>query len=148
MNGGKTEQRDATLTDVHNILKELLKWTKFAGIKEVKPVLESKLDTDIKKIIYVLSDGNRGTREISKIVGTISHASIANYWQDWEKSGLGESSQTMGGGSRFKCSFDLNDFGIKVPEIPKSAEKVEQPQTMSESQITNQPKTEIETNGN
>lgn len=146
MNGGKAEQRDATLTDVYNALKELLKWAKFAGIKEVKPVLESKLDTDTKKIIYVLSDGNRGTREISKIVGTLSHASIANYWQDWEKSGLGESSQTMGGGSRFKHSFDLDDFGIKIPEIPRSVGNVEQPQTIVESQTTDHQKAEGESN--
>ena len=116
----------AISTEIHGTLKELLKWAKFSGIKEVKPVLESKLDTNDKKIIYVLSDGSKGTREISKIVGSLSHVTIANYWQDWEKAGIGESDAIMGGGNRFKRSFDLEDFGIKVPEIPKQETKTEE----------------------
>ena len=104
-------------TEIHNTLKELLKWAKFSGIKEVKPVLESKIDTDVKKIVYFLSDGSKGTRDIAKTVGSLSHASVSNYWQDWEKAGLGESFLTMGGGTRFKRSFDLEDFGIKIPPI-------------------------------
>lgn len=136
------------LTDIRNTLKESAKWVKFAGIKEVRPILESKLDTDIKKIIYVLSDGKNSTRDIERLAKDISQKSVSNYWQDWEKSGLGESSQTMGGGSRFKHSFELDDLGIDVPEIPKIVEKLEQPQTVSESQIKDQPKTEAETNVN
>lgn len=146
MNGDKKLQSEVTLKDVHDTLKELLKWTRFAGIKEVKPVLESKLDTDIKKIVYTLSDGKNSTRDIEKIAKGISDRSVSNYWQEWGKAGLGESIPVMGGGNRFKKSFDLEDFGIKVPDISKKIEKTEQSQAIEDSQITDQPKTEGQTN--
>ncbi|MEX2193021.1 MAG: hypothetical protein WD717_06550 [Nitrosarchaeum sp.] len=132
---------DITLKDIHNDLRELLKWIKFTGIKEVKPVLESHLPNDSKKIIYHLSDSSKGTQEIAKIVGDISHMSIANYWKSWEKAGLGESVTAMGG-KRFKRSFDLEDFGIKVPELPKQKEQPVQKSTQTEEQ----PATEVESN--
>ena len=56
--------------------------------------------------------------------------SIANYWKSWEKVGLGEPVTAMGG-KRFKRSFDLKDFGIKIPEL-STQEK--------------QPSAEVETN--
>ncbi|MCH7561449.1 MAG: hypothetical protein IIC67_08840, partial [Thaumarchaeota archaeon] len=109
---------EITLKDIHNDLRELLTWVKFSGIKEVKSILEVQLPNDSKKTIYHLSDSMKGTKEIAKIVGGISHMSIANYWKSWEKVGLGESVAAMGG-KRFKRSFDMEDFGIKVPELPK-----------------------------
>ena len=54
-----------------NILKEILKWIKISGIKEVKPLLELELKDDIKKQIYQLSDGTKGTQEIAKGVGNL-----------------------------------------------------------------------------
>ncbi len=134
MNDDKTGQREITLKDVHDTLKEMLKWTKFAGVKEVKPILETHLPNDSKKLIYYLSDGKKGTQDIAKTVGGLSHQSVSNYWKDWEKVGLGEYISAMGG-SRFKRSFDLEDFGIKVPEVTKQS-------TTTENQITEQPKTE------
>lgn len=100
------------------LLKEILKWIKISGIKEVKLLLEDQLREDPKKkMIYQLSDGTKGTQEIAKTVGDVSHVTIFNYWKAWEKVGLGESIAAMGG-SRFKRSFDLEDFNIKV-QIPK-----------------------------
>jgi len=98
------------------VLKEILKWTKISGIKEVKLILETQLSNDSKKLIYQMSNGTKGTQEIAKIVGDVSHMSVANYWKAWEKVGLGESITAMGG-KRFKRSFNLEDFGIKIPEI-------------------------------
>lgn len=118
MNNDKKSQSEITLKDVHDILKELLKWTKFSGIKEVKPVLESHLSEDSEKLIYHLSDGSKGIQEIAKIIGNVSHSTVFRYWKEWEKSDLGES-VPIAGGSRFKHLFDLEDFGIKVPPIPK-----------------------------
>lgn len=82
------------------LLKEILKWIKISGIKEVKSLLETQLSNDSKKLIYHLSDGTKGTQEIAKTVGGLSHQTVANYWKEWEKSGLGESISAMGG-SRF-----------------------------------------------
>lgn len=118
------------------VLKEILKWIKVSGIKDVKPMLEEQFQDDTKKIIYQLSDGKKGTQEIAKTVGGISHMSIANYWKSWEKVGLGES-VTAKGGKRFKRSFDLKDFGIKVPEITSSSNKNTQTEQQKEEQNDN-----------
>lgn len=112
------------------LLREILKWIKISGMKEVKLILETQLSNDSKKLIYQMSDGSKGTQEIAKIVGDVSHMSVANYWKAWEKVELGESNTAMGG-KRFKRSFDLEDFGIKVPEI-KTEAKPTQPKEPEE----------------
>ena len=130
------------LSDIHDSIKESSKWTKFAGIKELKPILEMQLPDDSKKQIYQLSDGEKGTQEIAKIVGGISHMSIANYWKSWEKVGLGEPVTAMGG-KRFKRSFDLKDFGIKVPEISKQEEHLVQKSKEMEEQSTKEVESDV-----
>ena len=106
------------------LLREILKWIKFAGIKEVKNTLVSLLDTEQKRLVYHLSDGGRGIVKIAKLVGIGSTKTIFDMWQAWLKFGLGESIPVKGG-TRFKRSFDLKDFGIEVPQIkePEREEK-------------------------
>ena len=98
------------------LLREILKWIKFAGMKEVKSTLVNVLDTEQKRLIYHLSDGTCGIVEIAKLAGVGSTSTIFDIWQAWLKFGLGESIPVKGG-SRFKRSFDLEDFGIEVPKI-------------------------------
>jgi hypothetical protein len=97
------------------LLREILKWIKFSGIKEVKVILLSSLNTEQKMLVYHLSDGTRGTVEIAKITNIGSNKTIFDMWQAWTKQGLGESIPVKGG-SRFKRSFDLEDFGIPIPQ--------------------------------
>lgn len=95
-------------------------------MREVKNTLTSILDTDEKRLIYHLSDGSRGVAEIAKLVG-IGSTTVFSMWQTWLRLGLGESIPVKGG-SRFKRCFDLEDFGIKVPEIKAQVkEKIESP---------------------
>jgi hypothetical protein len=115
MNSEKSEQ---TI-----LLKEILKWIKFAGMKEVKNTLVDVLDTEQKRLVYHLSDGTRGTVELAKIAGIGSNRTVANMWEAWLKLGVGESIQVKGG-LRFKRSFDLEDFSIEVPKM-KGIEKEE-----------------------
>ena len=103
------------------LLREILKWIKFAGIKEVKVVLLSSLNTEQKKIAYYLSDGTRGTLEIAKMTNIASTRTIFDLWEGWIKQGLGESIPVKGG-SRFKRSFDLEDFGIAIPQYTSKQE--------------------------
>ena len=105
------------------LLREILKWIKFAGMKEVKNTLVSVLDAELKRLAYHLSDGTRGTVKIAKLAGIGSTSTVFDMWQAWLKSGLGESIPVKGG-SRFKRSFDLEDFGIEVPRV-KEVEKEE-----------------------
>jgi hypothetical protein len=97
------------------LLREILKWIKFAGMKEVKEVLNSVLDTDQKKLVYQLSDGSKGMIEVGKAAGIASTATISRYWKSWLKLGLGEN-VSVKGGERFRRAFDLEDFGIEVSQ--------------------------------
>lgn len=98
------------------LLREILKWVKFAGMKEVKEVLNSVLDTDQKKLVYQLSDGSKGMIEVGETAGIASTSTISKYWKTWLKLGLGEN-LSVKGGERFKRAFDLEDFGIEVPQV-------------------------------
>lgn len=106
------------------LLREILKWIKFAGMREVKNTLGSVLDNEQKRLVYHLSEGNHGTVEIAKLAGIGSNSTVADMWEVWLRLSLGESIPVKGG-TRFKRSFDLEDFGIEVPRI-KEIKKEEQ----------------------
>lgn len=108
-----------------NLLREILKWIKFSGMKELKNTLVSVLDTEQKRLVYHLSDGTRGTVEIAKLAGIGSNKTVYDLWQAWLKLGLGESIPVKGG-SRFKRSFDQEDFGIEVPRVKETEKKEKQ----------------------
>ncbi|MGA2934073.1 MAG: hypothetical protein ABSD81_02840 [Methanomicrobiales archaeon] len=86
----------------------------------MRGVLESTLDTETKRMIYHLSDGKRGSVEIAGLSKT-SDSTVRRYWASWAKLGIAESFKVRGG-DRYKKSFDLEDFGIPVPELPIDAE--------------------------
>ncbi len=122
-------------SDQTKVLKEILKWIKVSGIKDIKPVLEDEFNgDDVRKQVYQLSDGTKGTQEIAKIVKGIASATVHQRWKSWEKLGLGESISNKGG-KRFQRSFDLEDFGIKSLEV-----KTETKQTQPEEQPTTEVK--------
>jgi hypothetical protein len=117
------------------LLKEILKWIRFSGMKEAKNTLGSVLDTEQKRLVYHASDGTRGTVEIAKLAGIGSTQTVFGLWQAWLRLGLGESIPVKGG-SRFKRSFDLEDFGIEIPrskvvakEEKQAAQSVSSPKT-------------------
>jgi hypothetical protein len=107
------------------LLREILKWIRFAGMKEVKNTLVSALDSEQKRLVYHLSDGSRVTVEIAKLAGIGSHQTVADMWKAWLRLGLGESIPVKGG-TRFKRSFDLKDFGIEVPQIKETKKEEKQ----------------------
>lgn len=113
------------------LLREILKWIRFAGMKELKNNLESTLNTEQKKLVYHLSDGTHGIVEIASLAGIGSNSTIADMWEVWSKLGFGEKIPVKGG-QRFKRAFELRDFGIEVPKTnaPKK-EKKKRPQSTS-----------------
>lgn len=108
------------------LLREMVKWVRFSGMKQVKEVLTSALNNEKKIIAYHYSDGKNTSTVISKLSG-IAQPTISDLWKEWLSLGLGEAI-TASGGSRFKKSFDLKLFGIIVPEIKKLEEKSVEPQ--------------------
>ncbi len=123
------------------LLGEILKWTKFAGMKGVREVLSSVLDTEQKKIAYQLSDGNRGMVEIGKAVGISSTSTMSRYWSSWSKLALGDY-VSVKGGDRFKRTFDLEELGFELPSIRETVKEEKQatvPTTAEKSAATKQP---------
>lgn len=98
------------------LLSEILKWTRFAGAQELKNVLRSLLDTEQKRLIYHLSNGERGREEIAKIVMTVKGGTIRQYWLSWFRKGIMEPMRVRGG-IRYKKSFNLEDFGFTIPKV-------------------------------
>jgi hypothetical protein len=102
------------------LLREILKWTRFSGMKEVKLALTTALESPQKRLVYQLSNGDKGSIEIAKAAG-VSDWTVRNYWRIWSHVGLVEPMRS-GGGNRFKRSFDFEDFGIQVKSKPMEAE--------------------------
>ena len=107
----KKEMNDNS-KEMVELLREILKWTKFAGARELRNVLRNILDTEQKRLIYHLSDGERGTIEIGKIVRA-GNSTIARYWKSWMRQGIVEPIRVRGG-LRYKKSFELEDFGFTI----------------------------------
>ncbi len=114
------------LTPEVEVLKEILKWIKFSGMKQAKTTLEEVLDTDQKRLAYQLSDLTRTTREVAGLAGFGSKTTVADMWKAWYRLGLGETITVQGGGDRFKRSFNLADFGIPVPKSKISEPTLDQ----------------------
>lgn len=102
------------------LLKEMTKWLRFLGMKEVKVVLKDTLNDEKKIIAYHHSDGKNTSRTISEISG-MAYQTVSDLWKEWLSLGLGEP-VSASGGSRFKKSFDLKMFGIQVPEVKTKSE--------------------------
>jgi Fic family protein len=109
------------IKELINISREILKWTKFSSIGKVREILSSILDTDQKRLIYHLSDGENGSVEIANIV-QVSDSTVRRYWNSWFRIGVVEP-LSVRGGTRYKKSFDLEDFGFIIPEVKFESEE-------------------------
>ena len=97
------------------LLKEILKWIKFSGMREVRTVLMGILDSEEKRLIYHLSDGKIGSVAISK-AANVGATTVRRYWESWARTGIVESIRVQGG-LRYKKAFALEDFGFTIPQI-------------------------------
>lgn len=86
---------------------------RFAGAKEVRNVLTTALDSEQKRLVYHLSDGNNTIQKIVETTG-VSDGTVRNYWDSWSRQGIVDPIKVQGG-QRFKKSFNPEDFGITVP---------------------------------
>jgi hypothetical protein len=103
-----------------NLLREILKWIKFSGAREVRNVLMSILDTEQKRLIYHLSDGEHGSIEIGKRAGA-SDSTVRRYWESWSRLGIVEPLGVRGG-QRYRKLFELEDFGFTIPSMKPASD--------------------------
>jgi len=104
-----------TLKSIEQKLDRLLKWTRFAGMQQLCSILTQNLTTDTEMLVYELSDGERTTREIARLAGVGSNATIASYWKKWSKIGIVEPSERRRGRYQRICS--LEEVGLTVPPM-------------------------------
>ncbi len=95
-------------------LNEIKQWSRLIGFPAAKVALETALNTEEKKIVYHLSNGNRSTKEIASLSG-VNIRYVSEWGQSWEAIGiLMQSKSTTVKGRRQKL-FELSDFGIPIP---------------------------------
>ena len=121
-----------TLKSIEGKLDQLLKWTRFAGMQQLRTILAQNLTTDTEMLIYELSDGERGTREVAAVSGVGSNATVANYWRRWSRLGIMEPSERRQGRFRRICS--LEEVGLTVPPIPQATAQTEHPPEVTDEQ--------------
>lgn len=96
----------------------------------VQPILSNSLEgifkTPRQLYAYELSNGERSTREIGKLV-KLDQKGISNWWREWEKLGLVEK---VGKKGQFKARYSLLELLLvflpsnrhKLPKEPKEDE--------------------------
>ena len=109
----KKDKQMELLEQIASSLKDLVKWTKVTSYPMVRNTLETVLDTEQKRQVYELLDGERTVTEIKKMCGANPRL-ISEWGQEWEGIGIVEESGRKG---RRKSSFDLAVYGIAVSEI-------------------------------
>jgi len=104
-------------------LDELIFWTKLSVMPTIRKTVVDYLRSDIDKLVYELSDGERSTREIAQIISRggreISHVTVARMWSKWSILNLVMPAQRKG---RYKRLISLESLGIEVPELEVSLE--------------------------
>lgn len=108
--------------DIKNILKEILKWTKFEGMQKVKQVLEATLDNDTKKLIYESSDGISSPK-IAEIA-EVTPPTVRDYWKEWAVLGIVETHPDYK--RRYQKIFSLKEVGIEVVGVKGSVKTKEE----------------------
>ena len=97
-------------------LDELIFWTKFSALPRFRALIMENLRTYTEKLVYELSDGERSTRAIARIITNggirITHTTVANMWQRWLILNLVLPTRRIG---RYKKALSLADLGIEVP---------------------------------
>jgi len=95
-------------------------------MQQLKGILAQNLNTDAEMLVFELSDGSRGTREIARLTGLGSNATVINYWKKWSKLGIVVPSTKIQGRYQHICS--LEEVGLTVPELSHQAQTQEQGQ--------------------
>lgn len=127
------EEKELT-TDAVQILREILRWSRFENFPKLRKILLDTLKTDQEKLVYELTDGEKSRYDIAEETG-ISDSTVRSWWERWYNLGILEPSGKRKG--RPQKIVALEDMGIEVPKIPpKKPEVKEEKVTKAEPKPT------------
>jgi hypothetical protein len=112
------DQKEEILTVLNRIEERLIsieRWLRFSSIDKLKEILLGELTEDRKRVVYELSDGARGYREVGQLANVPS-PTVQGWWARWFAMGIMEPSPNRSGRVRRICS--LHEIGIDVPVLP------------------------------
>ena len=82
------------------------------------------LNTEQKRLIYHLSNGERGSIDIGK-QARVSHTTVTRYWESWKRLGIVEPVRVRGG-LRCRKLFELEDFGFSIPATKPTGGEIDE----------------------
>ncbi len=81
------DHRTDEYEEIVGLLKELVKWTRWMALPSVREILERLVDTDERKAVYELTDGEHTTRSIAGATG-VNKGTVSRWWREWESQGI------------------------------------------------------------
>ena len=104
-------------------LDELIFWTRLSAMPSIRKAVVDNLRTDIDKLVYQLSDGNRSSREIANTIRrggrSVTHVTVTNMWRKWAILNLVMPAQRRG---RYMRVASLESLGIEIPQLEVPSE--------------------------
>jgi hypothetical protein len=116
------EQKESTI-DTVQLLREILRWSRFENFPKLRKLLLDTLETDVEKLVYEFTDGERSRYDVAKEIG-IPDSTVRNWWEGWYTLGILEPSGKRKG--RPQKIMALEDMGIEVPKIPSKKSEVQE----------------------
>ena len=128
---------DVATSQMHDTLKQILRWVKFQSLDRARQVIEKEVGQDSMRIlVYELADGERGRPEVAKLSGVPS-STIQAWWDRWYKLGIMEASPKRKGMVRKLCS--LEEVGLDLPKEVKAVLEGKSVREESPPDVSQQP---------
>lgn len=135
---GQLPEENESETETVQMLREILRWSRFENFPKLRKILLDTLETDVEKRVYESTDGERSRYDVAKEIG-IPDSTVRHWWERWYNLGILEPSGKRKG--RPQKIVALEDMGIEVPKTPpkkpgvkeEKATKTEQPQPIQET---------------
>ena len=96
--------------ETNKLLSEILKWQRLQGLNTLQAVVPKLLDSEEKKIVYEMTDGKNGIKEVQARI-KVATGTVHKWWNQWLASGI-----ITKDGVKYSKIVSLKELGIEIPE--------------------------------